>query len=262
MTSPILLTGGTGTLGRLITPRLRDAGYDVRILSRASHESQDGVEYVVGDLATGAGLDAAVDGIETIVHCGGSAKGDETKARHLVDAAARVGKPHLAYISVVGADRVPVHSFIDRGAFGYFKAKRDAELVIADSGLPWSTLRATQFHQSMLLMFDTMTKMPVVPAFSGVRFQPIDAREVADRFVEVALGGPAGLVPEVAGPTAYPMKELVRGYLRSRAKHRLTMPMRLPGKAFRAHRDGANLNLARAVGHRTWPEVLAETAAR
>ena len=52
MTSPILVTGGTGTLGRLVVRRLRDAGYDVRVLSRRSHASGDGIEFVTGDLAT------------------------------------------------------------------------------------------------------------------------------------------------------------------------------------------------------------------
>ena len=48
-----LVTGGTGTLGRLVVSRLQDAGHDVRVLSRRSHESKDGIEFVTGDLATG-----------------------------------------------------------------------------------------------------------------------------------------------------------------------------------------------------------------
>ncbi|HET6214308.1 MAG TPA: NAD(P)H-binding protein, partial [Micromonosporaceae bacterium] len=95
-----LVTGGTGTLGRLVVPRLRAAGYRVRVLSRHRHESGDDVEFVVGDLGTGEGLDAAVDGVETIVHCGGSPKGDGDKARNLVRAASRAGAQHLVYISV------------------------------------------------------------------------------------------------------------------------------------------------------------------
>ena len=68
-----------------------------------------------------------MDGVETIVHCAGSAKGDEDKARNLVRAASRAGARHLVYISVVGADRVPVVSGVDRAMFGYFAAKRAAE---------------------------------------------------------------------------------------------------------------------------------------
>ena len=59
-----LVTGGTGTLGRLVVSRLQDAGHDVRVLSRRSHESKDGIEFVTGDLATGEGTAAAADGTE------------------------------------------------------------------------------------------------------------------------------------------------------------------------------------------------------
>jgi uncharacterized protein YbjT (DUF2867 family) len=91
-----------------------------------------------------------------------------------------------------------------------------------------------------------MAKLPVIPVPAGFRFQPIDADEVAGRLVELALGAPAGSVLDVAGPRVYPMSELVRGYLRASGKHRLIVPVRLPGKAARAFREGANL--ARAVG--------------
>src|SRR5437667_7052445 len=99
------------TLGRLVVPRLRDAGCTVRVLSRRSREAGEGIEVVTGDLATGAGIAAAVEGAEIIVHCAGSSKGDEEKALNLVRAASRAGARHLVYISVVGADRIPVESF-------------------------------------------------------------------------------------------------------------------------------------------------------
>jgi uncharacterized protein YbjT (DUF2867 family) len=257
--STILVTGGTGTLGRLVVPRLRDAGGKVRVLSRQRRESGDGLEFVTGDLATGDGIEAAVDGAETIVHCAGSTKGDEEKALNLVRAAAP-GARHLVYISVVGADRVPVVSGVDRALFGYFGAKLAAEKVVADSGVPWTTLRATQFHDLSFLTAQQMAKLPVIPVPSGFRFQPVDAGEVAARLVELALGTPAGLVPDIAGPRVYGMAELVRGYLRARGKHRAIVPVRLPGKAARAFREGANLAPDRAVGKRTWEEFLAERA--
>ena len=54
------------------------------------------------------------------------------------------------------------------------------------------------------------------------------------------------------------MADLLRGYLRARGKHRMTVPIRIPGKAARAFRAGANLAPERAVGHRTWEDFLAE----
>jgi uncharacterized protein YbjT (DUF2867 family) len=255
---PILVTGGTGTLGRLVVPRLRDAGGRVRVLSRLSREAGEGIELVTGDLATGEGIEAAVEGAEIIVHCAGSSKGDEEKALNLVRAASKAGARHLVYISVVGADRIPVVSGVDRAMFGYFASKLAAERAVADSGLPWTTLRATQFHDLLFMTARQMARLPVIPVPAGFRFQPVDAGEVAARLVELALGTPAGLVPDMAGPRVYGMAELVRGYLRARRKHRPIVPVRLPGKAARAFRAGANLAPDRAVGRRTWEGFLAE----
>jgi uncharacterized protein YbjT (DUF2867 family) len=258
MSSSILVTGGTGTLGRLVVPRLLAAGGELRVLSRHSREDADGVEFVTGDLSTGEGVEAAVAGIEILVHCAGTSKGDEDKAGHLVRAASRAGARHLVFVSVVGADRVPVTSAIDRAMFGYFGAKLAAERVITDSGLPWTTLRATQFYESLPIVARQMAKMPVIPVPAGVRFQPVDADEVATRLVELTLGRPAGLVPDMAGPRIYEMADLLRGYLQAKGKHRVMVPVRLPGAAARAVRAGANLAPDRAVGHRTWEEFLAE----
>lgn len=253
----ILVTGGTGTLGRHVVTLLRDADCNVRVLSRHAHEAADGIEFVTGDLATGEGIEAAVEGVKIIVHCGGSAKGDEDKARNLVRAASRARAGHLVYISVVGADRIPVESSFDRALFGYFASKRAAEHAVADSGLPWTTLRATQFHELTLTTAQQLAKVPVTPVFAGFRFQPIDAGEVAARLVELALGTPIGLAPDMGGPRVYEMKELLRSYLRVTLRHRLIIPVWLPGKAARAIRDGANLSPERAVGRRTWEEFLA-----
>jgi uncharacterized protein YbjT (DUF2867 family) len=251
-----LVTGGTGTLGRLVVSRLQDAGCDVRVLSRHRREDGGDIEFVTGDLASGEGVQAAVQGAEIIVHCAGTMKGDQDKARRLVQAASRAGTQHLVYISVVGADRIPITSGIDRAMFGYFGSKLVAERIVADSGLPWTTLRATQFHESMLLLVQRMAKLPVIAVPAGWRFQPIDAREVSDRLVELALDTPSGPVPDIAGPHVYELAELVRIYLHARGKHRLILPVWTPGKAARVFRSGANLAPDRAVGGRTWEDFL------
>ena len=233
MTSTLLLTGGTGTLGRVVTPLLQDAGVNVRVLSRRSHESGDGIEYVTGDLLNGEGIEPAVDAAETILHLAGgaNAKGDGDATRNLVRAASRAGVQHLVYISVIGADRMPL---------GYFRNKLDAERAVADAGVPWTMLRAAQFHDLVLTVTQAMAKLPVIPVPGGLRFQPVDAGEVAARLVELTLDKPAGLVPDLAGPKVYGMADLLHGYLRARGKRRLLMPVRMSSTPREVNRSTTN----------------------
>ena len=228
---------------------MREAGHEVRVLSRHRHESGDGVEYVTGDLLKGEGVEPAVAGVETILHLAGGPKGDDEATRNLMRAASRAGARHVVYISVIGADRVPL---------GWLKSKLAAERAVADSGIPWTTLRAAQFHDSMLTVAQKMAMLPVIPVLGGLRFQPVEADEVAARLVWLTLGEPAGRVPELAGPKVYEMRDLIRGYLKARGKRRLMVPVPLPGKAGRAYRAGENLSIDAAVGKRTWEDFLAD----
>ncbi|MFD9126807.1 SDR family oxidoreductase [Kitasatospora sp. NPDC059571] len=254
MTSPILVTGGTGTLGRLVVPRLREAGREVRVLSRQRREPSDGVVYLTGDLVADEGLGEAVAGVDTVLHLAGGPRGDEAAARHLARAAAGAGVRHLVHISVIGADRVPL---------GWFRSQLAAEEAVAGCGVPWTVLRAAQFHDLVLTVAQKAARLPVVPVPGGLRFQPVDPNAVADRLVELALGRPAGRVPDLAGPAVYGLGELCRGYLQASGRRRPMLPVRMPGKAGRAYRAGDNLAPAGAVtGGRTWEEFLADRVGR
>ena len=255
MTSPILVTGGTGTLGSHTVPLLRAAGREVRVLSRHAHEAGDGVEYVVCDLLKEEGIESAVDGVETVLHLAGANKGDDVTTRNLLVAAARAGAQHVVYISVTSADRVPI---------GYFKSKLAAEQVVAESGIAFTTLRAAQFHDLALGVVRAAARLPVTPVPGGFLIQPVDARDVAARLVELTLGAPAGRVPDLVGPKVYDLGELTRGYLAARGRRRRpTLPVRVPGKIGRTYRAGENLSLeGTTVGERTWEDFLAEQVAR
>jgi uncharacterized protein YbjT (DUF2867 family) len=251
--APILVTGGTGTLGSHVVPLLQQSGRDVRILARKPRESGNGLEYFSVDLFTGEGIDTALRGVETVLHLAGSNKGDDKVARTLVTAARKAGVRHIVYISVIGTDTMPL---------GWFKTQLEAEKIIIDSGIPWTMLRAAQFHDIVLMMAQKMTKMPVVPVPGGLQFQPVDSREVAARLVELTLGEPAGRVPDLAGPKVYPLGDLLRSYLEVQGKRRPFLPMRMPGKAGKAYRAGRNLALkGNDVGKRTWEEFLAQRTA-
>lgn len=256
----MLVTGGTGGLGHRVVERLRKAGRNVRVLSRHAHESAPGVEYVAGDLAKDVGVHASVDGVAIVIHCAGvgKIKEDTAQAQNLVRAAKRAGVLHVVSVSVVGADRIPVNNAVDRSMFAYFASQRAKELVVAESGLPWTNLRATQFHDGfVLVMVRGMSKLPVVPLPAGFRFQPVDAGEVAENLVQLALDAPAGQAPDIAGPRIYDAEYLFRSYLEVLGKRRAILHVRMPGAAAAAIRAGANLAPDRAVGRRTWEDFLA-----
>lgn len=255
---PILVTGGTGTLGTLVVDRLLAGGRRVRVLSRGRHAATSNTEHVVADLNTGEGVGAALKDVEIVLHLAGTQKGDDVRARNLVNAAKEAGVRHLVYISVVGADRINVKTVIDRGMFAYFASKRAGELVIEQSGVPWTTLRATQFDQSFLKLVQGMAKLPIMPVPSGWKFQPIDAAEVADRLVELASGAPSGYVAEMGGPHVYALADMARLYLHAAGKRRVIMPMPTPGGAARELKSGANLTPSHAVGRQTWEQFLAD----
>ncbi len=251
MTMPsILVTGGTGTLGQQVVQRLRQAGRDVRVLSRHTR----GPLFVTGDLVTGAGLPAAALGAGTIVHCASARRGDAAAARNLVQAVSQVkaetGPPHLVYISIVGVDRFP---------HGYYKSKLEAEGVIAGSGLPWTTLRATQFYELIHRGTALLAKLPVIPLPAGFVVQPVDSGEVAARLAELALAEPRGRVPDMAGPEVLSFADLIRTYLRVTGRRpRPVVPVWIPGLGpIRAGAMYPSPGSEATLGRRTWPEFLA-----
>ena len=127
---------------------------------------------------------------------------------------------HLVYISIVGSDAV---------SFGYYRSKVEAEGVIAGCGLPWTTLRTTQFFDLLLKGAKPMSRLPVIPVPAGFVVQPLDAADVAARLTDLALGEPAGRVPDMGGPEVLSFAEAIRTYLTATGKRRLVVPVLLPG---------------------------------
>jgi uncharacterized protein YbjT (DUF2867 family) len=250
--TPILVTGGTGTLGRVVVGQLVAAHHEVRMLTR---RPSTGPGVYTGDLATGAGLAEAVAGTGVIVHCASDPRHwqvDIDGTRRLVEAARSAGNPHLVYVSIVGVDRIP---------YGYYRAKLATERIVEESGLPWTILRATQFHDLIAGIARLLAKSPVVPVPAGVRFQPVDVHEVAARIIELAGGEPAGRAPDFGGPQVRTADDLLRVYLRATGRRRVLLPIPLPGKVFRGFRAGANLCPEHADGRSTFEDYLGRVPA-
>ncbi|MFE5965742.1 SDR family oxidoreductase [Streptomyces sp. NPDC056463] len=238
----ILVTGGTGTLGRPVCERLRAAGHEVRVLSR--HSPPFAVDLRKG----GPLLDRAVRNVDAIVHCTNITRGDEQAAGVLIQAAQRAGVPHLLYISIVGVDRVPL---------GYYRRKYAVERMIQQSGIGWTLLRTTQFHDLVLMLLQGLAKPPVMCVPKAVRDQPLEVAEAAARLAELAAGGPAGRVADMGGPRIETFAELADAYLRASGRRRRVVEVPLPGKVYRGLRHGGHLAPEQAVGRKTFEEFLA-----
>ncbi|NUU17117.1 NAD(P)H-binding protein [Cellulomonas humilata] len=254
---PVLVTGGTGTLGRALVHTLLDAGRPVRVLSRRdrSPAAPAAVEWVVGDLLTGVGLRPALDGVTAVVHCASDPRkpdDDLDAAVQLLLAARAAHVPHLVYVSIVGVDRVP---------FAYYKAKHRVEEIVEDGDVPWTILRATQFHDFVATLLDYLSRGPVALAPAGMDDQPVAVREVAARLAELVDAGPSGRADDLGGPQVLSTTELMRTYLAATGRRRPVCTVPFPGP-LRAFRSGAHLAPEHAVGQQTFAEWLRTRSTR
>lgn len=249
MTNPILVTGGTGSR---VVRMLREQEHAVRVLSRHPHTGATGVEHVNGDTVKNINLTAPMTGVETVVHLAGGARGDEVAAKNLVSAARRSGVDHIVLISVTGASTMPI---------GYFRSKAAAEETIVHSGIPFSILRSAQLHEFVFPIVRSLSPVSLAPR--GLRFEPVEAEEVAAVLTRLALGSAVGRAPDLVGPQVQDITSLIAAYNAVRGRHRGTIGLPLPGAIGRAYRAGDNLagdNLAGGSvqhGVTTWKQFLA-----
>lgn len=250
-TRPILVTGGTGTLGRAVVDLLLETGHQVRVLSRSPRagDERNGLSWAVGDLKTGVGIDDAVAGVDAVVHCATTnGKADVPTSAALLAAIERAGGVHLVYISIVGVDVVPMF---------YYRAKLEVERAIERSGVAFTILRATQFHDLVATMSAAQRLLPVTLAPSGTSFQPIAVRDVARRLVELVDSGPSGRVADIGGPAVRTADDLARAYLASVGKKKKVLTIRIPGKTGAGYRSGGHLAPDNRYGVGTFEEFLA-----
>lgn len=249
-----LVTGGTGVLGHAVVPRLRADGHEVAVLARQpAAELPEGARRCVGDLARCQGLEAAVRGVDVIVHLASSplraARVDVAGTSALTDAIKRCGgSPHLVYVSIVGVDRIP---------WPYYKRKRQAEALVAGSGLPFTIQRVTQFHDLVLLAMACAARMPAVVLPSGTSCQPIDVADVADRLADIVRSAPLhGYADDLGGPQVLEAADLAGQVQAVLGKRQRVWGVRIPGRIGAGFRAGYHLAQSTSRGTRTWAEYL------
>lgn len=243
----VLVVGGTGGLGRLVVQELVKREHEVRVLSRQPEQSAHGtpgVELLRGDLSSGDGVAAAVSGMDAVADAVNAARQAESVmvagTRRLLDAAEAAGVAHIVEIGIVGAESIaPV--------VPYYRVKLAQEQVVQTGKVPWSLLRATQFHDFLAPLVSRLARLPVLIA-PGIRFQPVDRGEVAVAMCDAVEAGPRGRLPDFAGPQALPLVDFARSWLQAQGRNQLALAVPLPTRYGRRLREGALCNPDRAVG--------------
>jgi uncharacterized protein YbjT (DUF2867 family) len=269
----ILVTGATGVLGqqvvkaltnhphtvaRLMSRRVEGGSRGLRPYSRISLRRLSGygvptgratagasfpfpmAQWVRADLKSGEGLLEAVRNIDVIIHCAGD-------PRRLLDAARAAKVFHLVDISIVGCDRIP---------FSYYRQKMGEEEAIKTSGMPFSILRATQFHALIDWLLRGCSRLPWVALLpTDLRVQPIAEQEVGQVLVNLALASPTGAIQEMGGPQVLCLGEMASTWIRLRQLRRAVFPLWIPGKVAAGYRHGDNTcGTELAHGDITWAQ--------
>jgi uncharacterized protein YbjT (DUF2867 family) len=201
----IVVIGGSGLIGSKLVNKLGGQGHNAIAASPDS-----GVNTL-----TGEGLDEALEGASVVVDVSNAPSFEDaavmeffkTATGNLLTAEAAAGVEHHVALSVVGTERLTES--------GYFRAKLAQEKLIAESSIPYSIVRATQFYEFMQRIAADATDGNTV-RLPPALFQPMAAEDVASGVCRVSVGAPLNGMVEIAGPEQFRLDELVRGALAAR----------------------------------------------
>jgi uncharacterized protein YbjT (DUF2867 family) len=194
----VVVIGGTGRIGAKVVGMLNELGHDA-----IAAAPETGVNTL-----TNEGVDEAVTAADVIVDVSNAPSFEDqavmdfftVSTRNVLAAANAAGVAHCVVLSVVGSDRLPDS--------GYLRAKVNQEKLIADSGIPFTIVRATQFYEFLRGIADASTVGGQV-RLPPVQFQPMAASDVVAGVVEASVGTPANGIQELGGPERVRMDELI-----------------------------------------------------
>ncbi|MFI5610170.1 SDR family oxidoreductase [Amycolatopsis sp. NPDC051903] len=240
----VAVAGGTGLIGAMVVQGLTAAGHEPVVLARSR-----GV-----DLTTGEGLEGKLSRCDEVVDVTNVVSVRKKPAvaffaaatRNLIDAAAAAGVRHVVTLSIVGIDDVDL---------GYYHGKRKQEELVRQGPVPWTILRATQFHEfPEPLLEGARGPFVVVPSELS---QPVSAQEVANALTAHVGKAPAGYARELAGPEQLQMGDMTRRLVKARGSRKIVVPVKLPGSVGKAMTGGALLPKAEYTrSKRTFAEYL------
>jgi uncharacterized protein YbjT (DUF2867 family) len=216
------------------------------------------VTWIQGDLTTGLGIDASLDGVDAVVHAASdprrSQEVDVQGTERLLRASEAAHVRHFVYVSIVGVDANP---------YPYYRSKHAAEGLVRGSRVRYSIVRATQFHSLVDALLSALSRLPFVLMLpAGFKVQSIAAEDVADYLVRRLAAGPSGWTDDLAGPEVLTLEEAARAWMTARGVRRHILRVPVPGATGRAFREGKNLAPYAANNGVTWDEWLRRDAPR
>lgn len=188
------------------------------------------------DLTTGQGLAEALKGVDVVIDVSGVQTLSTKKAitfftaatRNLLAAERDSGVMHHVALSIAG---------IDRGPSGLYAGKLAQEEAIRHGDVPWTLLRSTQFHEFVPMAAKVASLGPLVLA-PRMLTQPVAAREVAAALVDAAETDPQERLPDLGGPRAEELPDLIRAYLKKTRQRKEVLSIKFPGPMGKAMRNG------------------------
>ncbi|MGI4871148.1 MAG: SDR family oxidoreductase [Janthinobacterium lividum] len=258
-----LIIGGSGVLGTALAYLLQARQVDFCIGSRRQFKSDSyspsqpdsTLPWRRVDLLTGEGLAEALAGVDTVFHLASDQRQvanepfEVVATRHLLAALQRSNVQHLLYSSIVGVEVIPL---------GYYQAKLAAEQLIQHSGLPYTIVRATQFHQFVESLLAKLLKFPIGLVPRQLVVQPIDALVVAQALLAAAQRRPQEGILAIAGPAVLDFGTLASSWLASRHLRKPLLNIPLIGEVMHCVARGAATDPAAATPSRGWFDYLAE----
>ena len=219
-------------MGQDLVRTLLRRGDRVRVLARSPRRDPD-VEWATGDLASGEGLQAALDSVHTVINAatfspiarrGGirpvdfftSPSGVDVEGTERLLALSRAANvQHFLHVSIVG---------LNEASLPYARVKLRGEQMVRKSDLPWSVVRAMPFYYLLEKMLAGLAWLPAWPV-PKASFNPVDTSDVADYLATCAMEGPRGVRDEIGGPEDLSCSEFARQYQHARDMHRPIWPL-------------------------------------
>ncbi len=256
MEGEIVVTGGTGRLGKLFSEVLIKNNIIHTLTSRTQPPGVS--NWMPMDIGNGKGIPEALKGKKILVHLASGTKKfdkniDVNGTQRLLDAAKANGIEHFIYISIVGIDRVPV---------GYYKYKLEAEELIKKSDVPYTILRATQFHEFLDQMFHRFLFFPVLMLPTKAKFQPIDTILVAEDMYRLMQLQPENKTYDLGGPEVLELGKILQGWKTAQHKHKWILHLPTFGKTLKSLNNGGLTCPDQRSGGITWQQWLNSTYAR